>query len=72
MPVMVTVREFPGPAARELPVKTIELPEPPGAPQVATPAAVQVHWTLVSSAGTGSVKMRPLASEGPLLVTTTV
>jgi hypothetical protein len=72
MPVTVRVIALPAPGATLAPLKLTALPEEPFVPQLAMPVTAQLAVTPVITAGTLSAMMKPVAVDGPALVTVIV
>ena len=72
VPVTVSVSAWPAPAARLASVKLMALPDEPLVPQAAVPVNAHATVTPVIAGGTTSVMLKPLAAEGPSLVTVIV
>ena len=73
VPVTVSVIALPAPGATLRPAKLTALPdEEPFGPQLAVPVTAQLAVTPVIAAGTLSVMLKPVAEDGPALVTVIV
>jgi hypothetical protein len=72
MPLIVSVRLLPAPAPMLAPVNDTLLPAVAFVPHAAVPAVAQLTLTPVIVAGTASAIERPVASDGPALVTVMV
>src|SRR5262249_29483481 len=69
VPLTVSVSTWPAPGARLAPAKLTLLPTLPSTPQLPVPVTAQDTVTPVIDAGTRSVMVKPLATDGPALVT---
>ena len=72
VPLTVSVSALPSPAARLALVKLMLLPDEPLMPQAPVPVTAHRTVTPVMDGGTTSVMLKPLAAEGPALVTVSV
>ena len=72
VPLTVSVSAWPAPAARLALVKLMLLPDEPLTPQSPVPVAAHRTVTPVMAGGTTSAMLKPVADEGPALVTVTV
>ena len=70
--MIVIVSAWPAPAGRFAFVKLTLLPVVPFVPQLPLPVTAHVATTPVIAAGTASAMLKPVAVDGPALVTVSV